>query len=370
MILQKFFADTLGGRFIKSLLAQTPVPILPSVCYGDYIVSGCYYVYKDTIIQCTESGPLVDNHKLISLTDELDQKTFSTYHSTTNYYDPETHYHLGRYLRYLKTTTGLNLLPFYNCYNANYVNDTELVRQDSRVTARRTNNLTKKVVAVPIRINTEYTIAISSSTEVLLCPVLRDSYGYIDSKELNNTTVTDLLNNSSKSYSNMIFSRSVNFMLNIESISGDKNRQFLAEREKYLYLLIQLDIDNNSSIVVIENSVRKYDLFNSFLLSNNYNVSYAFSDRLIEYLLNNVVHSQEWYGKNIAKVQSALRTQFSDYDSSFRTQKNRLGIYDAAIPNLVHQLVQKYSETNNIYDQDGNINVDVEKILLSKGTDY
>ena len=383
MILQKFFTDTLGGRFIKSLLAQTPVPTLPTVCDNDYIVKDCYYVYRDKIIKCKSSGTLESNYDIISLTSTEDIKTFSTYHSSSNYYDSETHYHLGRYLRYLKSTTGLNLLPFYNCYNANYINDTELIRSGSTVTAQRTNNVTKKVVAVPIKFNKVYTIAIDSVTEVLMCPVFRDSYGFIEVKDFTTTSlgdVTTFLTSFTKVYDHMLFKQPVKFTIDLSTLTDDTKRQFFAQRERYLYLLIQVDIDNESSVVVLEehpdgihcdsNSVRQYDGNRTFLLSNNHNVSFAFSDRLLEYLLNNVIHSQEWYGKNIAKVQQSLRLQFPEYNMLFVTQKNKLGIYDSNIPQLVYQLVEKHAENNNIYDQDGNINVDVERILLSKGSDY
>ena len=55
---QKFYTDTLGGRFIKSLLSQTPIPLFDCVVDGDYLVAGRYYVYKRFIIQCISDGIL------------------------------------------------------------------------------------------------------------------------------------------------------------------------------------------------------------------------------------------------------------------------------------------------------------------------
>jgi len=43
--------------------------------------------------------------------------------SKSSYYDSDTHYRLGRYLRYIRDVYNINLMPFYNCYNYKSVNN-------------------------------------------------------------------------------------------------------------------------------------------------------------------------------------------------------------------------------------------------------
>ena len=69
---QKFYSDTLGSRYIKSLLAQTPLPVFESVVDGDQIIAGCYYVYKTFIIQCNTTGVImVDEMEVLYPSDNL-----------------------------------------------------------------------------------------------------------------------------------------------------------------------------------------------------------------------------------------------------------------------------------------------------------
>lgn len=411
---QKFYTDTLGGRFIKSLLAQTPIPLFESVVDGDHLVAGCYYVYKRFIIQCVSSGILaVEKTEVLypsetlypsiylfpgtgyrgatfyvkSYVDSYDLKTHNVFKSSTNYYDSETHYHLSRYLRYLYTTTGLNLFPFYNCYNSTYFSDVELSVGDMRsVSINRVAKSKYKVVAVPILFGHSYTIALDCPTQVIMRACIHDNTGFIPEEQLSDdkqqvsadnstTSLKETLSKSGKVYSHLRFDSPVTFRVETSSLLA-------MMLQHNLYLLIQLPANNDSSIVVLENyqhktgircdenSVRVPSITNLSLLRMNTRNSYAFSDRLLEYLLGNVVYSEDAITQNVEKIQTALGSLFYDYKRSFIKGAHRKGIWDNDIPRLVQSLIDDYSKDNIIYDQDGNINKDTEFLIYPKGDNY
>lgn len=405
---QKFYSDTLGGRFIKSLLAQTPIPVFDAVVDGDYLVKGCYYVYKRFIINCAVSGILsvstADNlvpsdnlypsiflfpqtgyraaqFYVIRYIDEYDPKTDFVYKSSSNYYDSNTHYHLGKYLRYIHSTTGLNLLPYYNCYNSTYFSDVELSKvENNSVTINRVSSSKYKVVAIPILFGKSYSIFLDCSSEVLVRACVHDAGGYVLEHELiphskeDSQIAQDTLSATGKIYSSLRFQSPVVFRVETDNF----NTMML---QKNLYLLIQLPKGNESSIVVLENydtSPGIYCLSNSvrdvsnifpkpYLTRLNTKTSFAFSDRLIEYLLGNVIYSQETISRNIEIVQNCLCTIYPDYRRSFLTGQHIKGVWDEDMRRLVVNFLET-AETydNDIFDQDGYINKDIERLIHRK----
>lgn len=405
---QEFFTDTLGSRFIKSLLQETPIPIFNSVVDGDILVSGVYYIYKDFVIQCNTGGILrVDSQETLypssilypskflfptygyrsatfyvrSLIDENNSKIMRAYKSKSNYYDSETHRYLGKYLRYIRTRTGLNLLPYYNCYNHKSIPDIQLFLTDpekqdyvsstTKIYATTVSKQQYKVVAVPILFGKKYKIAVDCSSQVLMRSVIYSS--------VLNYEYTELLQGTEKIYSALDFMHPVTY-------SVETSDPTLYSQERNLYLIIQLPQNNDSSIVVLENfdmrqgvycdedSVRVFDFINPSLLYMNTTKSYAFSDRLIEYLLDNVVCSVDLISQNVSKIQMAISKippqTTNKYGKALDNGYATLGIWDEAIPKTVLRLVNDYSKTHFILDQDGNINKDVEKLILTKGVSY
>lgn len=400
---QNFYSDTLGARFIKSLLAQTPIPLFDSVVDGDHIVNGCYYVYRHFIIKChtsgilsvpeTEVGKLVPSETLfpsiflvtdtgyvaarfyvVSYVHDESIKTHTAYRSNTNYYDPDTHYHLGRYLRYLLTTTGLNLFPYYNSYNFTQFSDVKL-NNDVQYTVgiSRTTKSKHKVVAVPILFGHNYNIHLDCSSQVLMRACIHDNNGYVEEYRLPKS-LAETLQNSGQIYSRIQFSNPVTFRIesaDIESVMLQKD----------LYLVIQLPIDNESSIVVQENykttsktfcdsnSCRMFpDVINPSLISLNTNTTYAFSNRLLEYLLDHVITEHDPITKNIEEVQTSLAAIYPEYNKSFIKRVHKKGFWDSDIKRLVLDLYEKTADNQNIYDQDGFINRDIYSIIKSRGS--
>ena len=385
---QQIFKDTLGGRFIKALLSETALPLHVSVSPGDFLVQDRVYYYRSYIIKCTRSGILGDlsdtgaQFEQLRLFDEEDKQNAYKYFSYANYYDPDTHHQLGNYLRYYKSKTGINLFPCYNCYCNHSLPDVQLEKSGTQVTAKSVTTQTAKVIGFPILANKRYSISIDSNSEVLLRCTIRNSNGHV-----NDSTVDCNLSGSSRILTKTRFDEPFDYIF---SPTGDALNKVLAQ-QKNLWLIIQLPSDNESSIVVYEDCFFDYTYLtnsvhctpdgvyargtlNPSLSLINTHESYAFSDRLIEYLLNNVITQENSQENNFGKAQKAIIRQHSADPDSLETMKNCSkvkNIWSDLISEEVYNMSKEFSKDNFFLDQDGYINKDVErKIFTRKGDDY
>lgn len=186
-MIQEFFKTTLISKFIKQLLANSPVPIYKLIFDNDDMVADCLYTYKDKLLRCTKSGrfkgvrgtlgrndylyvqePLRVNEGSMTITTFKDGEYRFTeapfavtdnvvnvqmhteaefdivatlrpdtyvpgqtqvHISNINYYDEETHLKLGEYLRYLNNLYDLDLMPLYNCFNYKIANNVTLYQR-------------------------------------------------------------------------------------------------------------------------------------------------------------------------------------------------------------------------------------------------
>ena len=145
-----------------------------------------------------------------------------------------------------------------------------------------------------------------------------------------------------------------------------------------------MPVNNVSSLVVLEgdytsvgavktdkNSVRTYDLHkNLSLLRMNTTETYAFSDRLIEYLLDNVITHNDEFPTNISSVQQAVYSLDEIYKAAADGNRVSFGVWDDAIRHAVMRIIERYDEDIYFQDQDGFINKDVEDLLLRAGKAY
>lgn len=421
---QKFHTDTLMSRFIKSMLSYQPLSVYDYVTEGDMLIEGFQYIYKNLIIRCVRTGILFigdDEHVLFPSTTlypsskilpkggdvvaifqvthyvhEVSQKQSACkFHSKTHWYDGDTHKYLGEYLRMLRSTQNLNLMPYYNCYSTTQLVDVYLkplptnlypstfltpssylhpkAYEKGTSTYVFGNNDDYRIIAVPIKFNRKYTIALECSTDVQLRCLIYDKTGMVVAKkELDNIYYSDYLESSYVLKPSARFNEP--FVYEVKTT--DKN---LYARQRDLLLAIQVPNTCKSSIVVLEgdytkldtfqtslNGVRKLpEFFNLSLLRYNTNDTVAFADRLIEYLLLNVVTHQDPYSGNIQKYQHLLSGSDSIYTKNISSQKVSFGVWDDEIRNAVSRVVQNSSTSTYLYDQDGYINKDVERLLYS-----
>lgn len=334
-------------------------------------------------------------------TPETSSNYSKTYKSTFRYYDSGTHRYLGEYLRFYRTYKGIDLMPYYNCFTGLELNDVHLISPAKEVLhpaddlypdkhifpgMRRTYALSNTqitwgtgedslstVYAIPVKFGKKYTIAVESASVVQLRAVMYTKTGMLKDKR---GYYTDKLANSGN-YMLLPFSRySEPFLWGIETTDPS-----LYTRQRDLYLLLQVSKDTNSAITVLEgdylqSNVVKADqvthvreplpFYNLSLLRYNAGCSYAFSDRLVEYLLDNVITNNDEFGLDIKYVQSSLNLLDKFYSYGFQHNALTDGVWNDRIRRSIQRIIE-YNDDVYLQDQDGYINKDIEELLLQRG---
>lgn len=399
MILYKLFEDNLPSRFIKHVLRSEFIPRFRVIESMDYMVEGRCYLYQGMIIKCVREGQFIhspldslypsDNlypinkgvypdfdsslykdliqgsYKVLKYYDPRDTAASYNYHSKHMWHDSDTHYHLGEYLRYLKAEKGLNLLPYYNCFN-------------QRSTLQLKGSLVKKYLLVPVKFNRTYTIALNSASAVSIKGVLYNDF----SGSYQDTNC--ILNVSNTSFNKPFIVKTGNPIVSETTAEGDR-KKVIASYERDLHLMFELDATNESSLVVLEGDyttlnervTTSYPHTGSFinlsLLKVDNGVSYAYSGRLIEYLLQHVICEFDTISDNIERVQKQLINLnikqndyklFEDYEESIIRGVSTQGIWDNDLQSklniYIHYLLDKGYP---LIDQDGNVNTQLEEYL-------
>lgn len=398
MQLQEFFNNSLECGFIKNILSNIAIPLYDTISLGDYIVKGGIYAYKTTIIKCTQSGyfyvkgfpsALRISEKL-KISDDLvitdgvgDQEkgseakweqiaiyTFGkesinltqTFDSKYSYYDSETHKYLGNYLRCIRDIFDINLMPYYNCFNYNILNNTRIyyykdpnrenklrdnLPDDSGWRCEISEDNNYKYIAVPIKYDKTYSISIDCTSPVIIMPIL---YGYnnlvtIDINGESKDITNDFFNKMAftKEFNRLSFRNPVKMKVSLDNfVDGvsEINQETLYILEDYLYLLIRLPNQNKSSIVVLEGDysanychntinseyarINNSDIItpNNFdsitkvvpsLIQVNTGISYPYSNRLIEYLTTAPITNITTIKNNILNVNKKLNREENDF---------------------------------------------------------
>ena len=386
---QKFFTSNIESDFIKQLLNKTPVPVMDVAVDGRKVYSGFRYIYEGNIVNCKQSGT-VGNNAVFEVIGSAEDAQTDTFTSTVNFYDQKTHKRLGKYLRYYRDTTGIDLMPFYNCFNYDNFVDFHLVESGKGYVDGSDDDY--KILSVPVKMDRTYTIAVDCSTKVLIKPVFHSEYGMVKSRTLR--YMSDLLKvdggKSYKAYNNMSFGEpqvfSTSFKFN--DFDGSDNygeEDFLKEcydKERYLYLAIQLPKNNASSLVVIEGDYsNRYDkifdaqfsehelskqkqnelMYKDFsLLMYNCGTSYAFADKLIEYLLLNAITSEETLDGNVEYVQRNIDAQtFNGYTKGIWEDNMRAALW-YKYRNSIGGYFGKYSRVDTV-DINGFVDKGIER---------
>lgn len=415
---QKFFSDTIMSRYIKHLLSTEKIPLLDSVTDGDTILEGCNYIYKGLVIRCVSEGRvfsdmsdnlypsdiLYPSSRLLPGTAETPAKFrvlayYDEYHNTNmsysylaknHWYDSETHRHLGNYLRYLRDHKKINLMPFYNCFNDQLAHDFHLVTPttdritpsnnlypsndlypdtvrtvlgvDTNVSYILTSNSAYQVYLIPIKFNQTYTIALDCPSPIHMRSVIYDNSGMVKYRSLKNSYYSDMLEESYMYKSVAQFHKPFTY-----SVRTDSATIYL--QQDNLYLALQLPSACSSSIVVLEgdytsSAVRNDELYPKLsLLRMNTHESYAFSDRLVEFLVNNAVTSESTQSGTLHTMQKSLAKEDETYNMLCNSNNVTFGVWDPNIQKAVIRVVNDRSKSMFFEDQNGFINKDIEKLL-------
>lgn len=370
---QKFYSDNLISRFIKCLLWDTYVPTVDIWRPGKAIVKGLTYVTYDKYIAVankdfipnskTGPGPRVSTDKdsngepYFEIIEPYIPGRFyrgitSNIKSNSSLYDSLTHYGLGQYLRMVRDLYELDLMPYYNCFDGtvsdkirvNKVTIDDLVKD--KLISDNTVKDNLKVYLVPIKFNQGYTIYFNSSVPFRIKPVYYNGITVTEVKENSNngSVQSTLIRHCSKTepaYYSLIEGA--------ESLVYEEASAKMLE--DYLYLLVQVPSNLNSSLVVLEGDYRgvkpyltgesiyklpvkylddfktklengegeepadyllsEFDLnkifkpFSSLTLTTG-STNYAFNDRLVEYLLYSPVINRDRVRDNILRVQENI----------------------------------------------------------------
>lgn len=454
-MLVKFNENNQSTTFIKALVTATPLPIYNCIQDGDRIIEGCYYIYHGMLIKCIVGGildkrmnDLAPGKAYVNLDNStflvLDDIAFGSYHINVtrketcpnSYYDYDTHRLLGKYLRMLRSYYNIDLMHLYNCFDGTLLDDVYIRSNTDEYYLKLAKNNKYKVLWVPIKFNTKYTIYLDTDSPVRMCPVFRDNSGCIKIALKRDNTAKSIfdLKNDEKHHMydtplpdyesddfNLEYYRQMRMQYYADAfkpIPGSKlsNLQFkkpvvwegitcedkdIYELENYLGLLIQVDRNNNSSVVVLEGDKShesrfifnaqneawlitpkdeeindhnyrlpdrtkgvKYildeltpkqfnDLFRTpkqLTLVNDKNI-YAFNDKIIPFLLHHVITNMEMIEGNIGDVQKYIPNDY-EYEDIW-SDRLRIDVYNKYLSN--------FEETK--FDVTGFIDADVERYI-------
>lgn len=94
--------------------------------------------------------------------------------------------------------------------------------------------------------------------------------------------------------------------------------------------------------------------------------SYAFNDRLVEYLLLNVIDSNDSIDKNIERIQKYVTSRNSEekLGSRYKANNYTVGVWDNELRKYIFDLVTKIYNNPVTIDINGFVDKDTESILL------
>lgn len=364
-----------GGSTYNILQEFEPVVLSR---YEDYILDRhTYYIIKSVENFNEGKATLIYNEDLYKLDQKAAEwkiyggyipeyyytKYTNNFISNIDYYDSETHLRLGELLRFYKNVYDLDLMSYYNCWDGSNLSGYQIF-EDKLV---ETTSDQYKLIKVPIKFNKKYTIAIDSPTPVKMVPTIMNLNKFIQiqigqSNQINLNSLLD--SNEVINYASLKFNFPTTFELTnvseetMQSIDPSvKNSnllkaELLQRYEKNLYLIIQLEKTVTSSVVVLEGDYtniysRKYfnvdnldqihdDSLNEALMNNlsllqfNDKTSYPFADRLVEYLLLNVINQIDPITEDAQRIRDKLSSSVGlwDYDEISWTDYLRITIFD------------------------------------------
>lgn len=435
----KFYDDTIVTRFIKYLLATTYVPLVRVWKPEDFAIKGFHYLYDGRIVKALNTGNLESIKDFDVMKLYIPNKSYfginSTYVSNSNSYDSVTHRWLGNYLRFLRDYYNLNLMPFYNCFCSEFLNNIDFGKvtiDNSPYTGiiSGVKNTNYKIAIVPVKFGTVYNLAVECDSPI------EYMYGFYGPKGLIEDPTNTLIAYIKQNYYTKLPSSNFVSPIKVPAIEWEYMQEYttqIAQYEKYLRLFIRIPTNVNTSITVIEGDISRYNTLHGIsnekaieeftsrtgmstnmlntcntkdtngisvpavtmyfdkisdtdnrvdytnrpaneclsplgLLQWSDGYTYAFSNRLVEYLLLNVIDSQESISKNIERVQDRItsyqmsnKNLFPKYRGAFSS-----GVWDENIQKYIYSLrksITKSPRGNPSVDYNGYVDKDTETIL-------
>lgn len=423
-MLTKFIKNLLFTTYIPTVqIWKIGKPIIKDFIYvtKNYIVKAIANWPSNNSSRTNYDGPQseIDDRyfKIIShyIRGNFYRGVTSNYESNTSNYDSEIHYYLGQYLRMIRDLDDIDLMQYYNCWNGSYSDkirfnlntseNNQQLEQTIEIIQNNKKNDGLKTLLVPIKFNTKYTIYINSNIPFTICPVYYDGINIIRNRNISNPLFYKKI--SRCAFNSPYLYEGIDTTKNNLNTNTDNNTILF---EEYLNLLIQIPENNMSSVVILEgdytnidliniikghyeNNIFKYDeislnklteirigddinrlseieyenLFKSIpsLTRQIDGQNYAFSDRLIEYLLLNVITKNDEISQNIERIQtynSSIKSNLLN-GKMFYSQPNMKGIWDKYLRKYNYDLATNFKEPLS-FDINGYVDKDTEELIL------
>lgn len=420
-MLTKFIKNLLFTTYVPTVqIWKVGKPVIKDFIYvtKNYIVKAIANWPLNTSSQTTYDGPTseIDDRyfKILShyVRGDFYRGITSNYESTTSNYDSETHYYLGQYLRMIRDLDGIDLMQYYNCWDGSYSDKIRfnLIKSDNNQNTIEIIQNNKKVdglktLLVPIKFNTKYTIYINSNIPFTICPVYYDGINIIRNRDISNPLFYKKISrcafNSPYLYEGIYTTKN-----NLNTNTNNNTVLF----EEYLTLLIQLPENNMSSVVVLEGDYTNIDLINIVKGHYDNNIfrydeisvnkltevrigedlnrlsdtefenlfrsvpsltrqidgqNYAFSDRLIEYLLLNVITKDDEITQNVERIQAYNSSIKSNQLNGrmFYMQGKVNGVWDRSLRKYNYDLATTFKQPLS-FDINGYVDKDTEELIL------
>lgn len=448
-ITQRFYTNTNVSKFIKGLVAKTSIPMIDFANNTSTYVTNALYI-KDGYIQKYLGDGKWDRLEPYTIGKHYDGIT-TKFTSETGSYDSDTHYYLGQFLRMIKGFYGLNLMPFYNCYNNKYINDIKITEKVTKgpiyyitdspggsadvgdllgdgsgsLEAYRIINRTYdysmitnpalynddyQTILVPIKFFKTYTVALDCPAPYYIMPIIYGNKGVAVFGK--NNLIKKYCQNRIIKKSSSMFTMPYTFCA--DAFTGEETEdlsdiifndvsdkelkakiatQKIYSYEKFLYLLIQIPSNIKTTITVLEGDfthlandnkfindkpdeefIRKYpnenpeDIFISklTLLTRNDGNSYAFSNRLMEYLLLGVISPYDDISANVKRIQKyAMSRTNAEVNNTQKYSPSEFiyGVWGNDLQAYLYNLVINSEYLSTKLDIVGFADKDVEKII-------
>ena len=406
----KFYNNSLDGKFIKNLLASTNIPY-NTITRDSLVIPGHQYFYEDMVV---EISPDAEPETIFSEADFKNLRPYKFGEEITNLttrfesnqdgYDSDTHRYLGDYLRAYRDLKHIDLMHLYNCYNNEYVTNIDIVSTtDKAYHYLATGQITdSQFVAIPIRLNKKYYIALDNPTPVeIICGIIYEK-GVIVPESIKNTPeVPYIFTDTYRLYPSMSFHEPI--VYDATSSASSRDRIAAADYEKNLYMIIKLPKTQEGAIVVLEGDyswvpvqrltadgsfafapdvidnvqdIEKPQLSPLSLLKLDDLVSYPFSPRLIEYLLLNVIDGDDEIDNNIIETQNTLKKllpigKVDEWEAIDEWQANYYmkGLWDDYMTKIIFDVSTNFNRLFNKYDLNGLLDKDAEYALYERVTE-
>lgn len=378
---------------IKELLRTTNIALVSTWKPGKALIKNMIYITRDYIVKAKQNftpsnddGPqsIYDEYYFELINPFVEGQYYKgltgTYNSNSSLYDSETHYYLGQYLRQLRDLHNIDIMQYYNCWSGEYINN---IRLDGKELVNKTKEDGYSFITIPIKFNQKYTIYINSDIPLEL------TYRYYNGKDIINK---GYFNNEQHKQVITIPYCSMNcpFLFEGVNVTGDINSQ-VTFLDKYLTLFIKIPTHLKSPIVILEgdfidnklitinnrNELTKSKIgtfnltdkewekcFNSVSSLTYCDTSYAFNDRLLEYLSWNVITKEDVITSNIYRIQQYLTSTECYLKNKINYQiPYTKGVWDNKLRYFIFNLVANNWKNPVTIDINGYVDKDSEEII-------